>query len=720
MMGHHAVTARRDYSYLTEVTLTGEFQNIYVRGRADGYDPNLNQLEEIKTYKGRLDRMPDNHRQLHWAQAKIYGYLMCEERELKNINVALVYYNVTTKDETLIIEEFSFKVLQDFFEAHCNKLQAWAELELAHRAARNSQLTDLSFPHADFRKGQRALAEHVYKTVNLKRALMVQATTGIGKTLGTIFPVLKAMPITKLDKIFFLTAKTSGRELGLNAVRTIQKTNPLFHIRTLELTSKEKTCEHPDKSCHGESCPLANGFYDRLPEARLDALSQSIMDKTTVKKIAIKHQVCPYYLSQDLANWSDVIVGDYNYYFDLYAMLYAGTVINDWNVSVLVDEAHNMVERARKMYSAELSFENFNEMQITAPKSLKGELNKLSNCWVLVNQNQQPNYEVYDQIPEEFVLLLQRVVTKITDYLAENPTHNEPTLLNFYFAALQFFTLAESFGSHSIFDITKSELSVGLFQQDTIFRIRNVIPARFLNSRFEASSSSTLFSATLSPPSFYSDLLGLPENTPFLNVESPFHPDQLTVKVARNISTKFKQRKDSLVLLVNLIGKQYLLKPGNYIVFLSSFDYLNQVKGLFQEIYPNIPTRAQMRTMSDTDKERFINDFTLHSLDLTFAVLGGSFGEAIDLPGERLIGAFVATLGLPQLNEINEQMRLRMEEIFGLGYEYTYLYPGLQKVVQAAGRVIRTTNDIGIIHLMDNRYNEPRIKKLLPNWWSIS
>ncbi len=720
MMGHHAVTARRDYSYLTEVTLTGEFQNIYVRGRADGYDLNLNQLEEIKTYKGHLDRMPDNHRQLHWAQAKIYGYLMCEERNLKTINVALVYYNVTTKDKTLMIEEFSVEVLQGFFEAHCNKLQVWAELELAHRAARNSQLTDLNFPHDDFRKGQRELAEHVYKTVNLKRALMVQATTGIGKTLGTIFPVLKAMPITKLDKLFFLTAKTSGRELGLNAVRTIKKTNPLFHIRTLELTSKEKTCEHQDKSCHGDSCPLANGFYDRLPEARLNALSQSLMDKTTIKKVAIEHQVCPYYLAQDLANWSDVIIGDYNYYFDLYAMLYAGTVINDWSVSVLVDEAHNLVERARKMYSAELSFGYFNEMQIKAPKSLKAELNKLSNCWVLVNQNQQPNYEVYNQIPEEFMLLLQRVVTKITDYLAENPTHNEPTLLNFYFEALQFSTLAESFGSHSIFDITKSELSVGLFQQDPIFRIRNVVPASFLNGRFETASSSTLFSATLSPPTFYSDLLGLPENAPFLNVESPFNADQLTVKVARNISTKFKQRKDSLLPLVNLIGKQYLLKPGNYIVFLSSFDYLNQVKELFQEIYPDIPTRAQMRNMSETDKDKFINDFTLHSLDLTFAVLGGSFGEAIDLPGERLIGVFVATLGLPQLNEINEQMRLRMEEIFGLGYEYTYLYPGLQKVVQAAGRVIRTTNDKGIIHLMDNRYNETRIKKLLPNWWSIS
>lgn len=720
MSGHQAVTARRDYNYQTEVTLTGEFQNIYVRGRADGFDPVLSQLEEIKTYKGHLERMPDNQRQLHWAQAKIYGHLMCSERGMKTIKLALVYYNVTSKDETLLIEECKAEELQSFFELHCNKLQAWADQDLAHRALRNSQLTTLDFPHPDFRVGQRELAESVYKTVKLKRALMVQATTGIGKTLGTVFPVLKAMPLSELDKLFFLTAKSSGRELGLNAIRTIQRSNSLLHIRTLELTSKEKTCEHPEKSCHGDSCPLANGFYDRLPAARLDALSRSMMDKSTIKKVAIDHQVCPYYLTQDLANWSDVVVGDYNYYFGLYAMLYTGTVVNDWKVTVLVDEAHNMVERARKMYSAELSYGDFNDMQSKAPKALKAELNKLSNCWVLINQNQMSAYEVYNHIPEDFELLLQIVVTRITDYLAENPTHSELTLLSFYFDALQFSSLSASYGPHSIFEITKTERNVGLFQQGIIFRIRNVIPAKFLNNRFEAACSTILFSATLSPPTFYSDLLGLPDKTPFLNVESPFRAGQLTVKVANHISTKYKQRKYSLQSVVNLIGNEYFAKPGNYIVFLSSFEYLKEVKSLFQILYPEIPIRSQIRTMSEQDKERFIHDFTLHSKNIVFAVLGGSFGEAIDLPGNRLIGAFIATLGLPQLNKINEQMRLRMEEIFDLGYEYTYLYPGLQKVVQAAGRVIRTTEDVGVVHLMDERYNDPNVKKLLPNWWSIS
>ncbi|MBC7751257.1 MAG: ATP-dependent DNA helicase, partial [Candidatus Saccharibacteria bacterium] len=665
-------------------------------------------------------RMPDNHRQLHWAQAKIYGYLMCEERELANIKIALIYYNVTSKDETPFIEEFSTNELKSFFEHHCELLQSWAEQELAHRASRNIQLTDLNFPHPDFRNGQRKLAESVYKAAKLERCLMVQATTGIGKTLGTVFPLLKAMPEAKLDKIFFLTAKSSGRELGLNAIRTIQKHNSNLHIRTLELTSRAKTCEHPDKSCHGESCPLANGFYDRLPAARLDAINQNIMDKVTIKTVAIKHQVCPYYLAQDLANWSDVIVGDYNYYFDLYAMLYAGTVLNDWKVSVLVDEAHNMIERARKMYSAELSYGYFNEMQAKAPKSLKGVLDKLSTCWVSINRNQEQLYEVYSQIPEEFELLLQRALTKITDYLAEHPTHNEPSLLNFYFEALQFSTLAESFGAHSLFDITKSSKTVGLFQQETVLSIRNVIPAMFLNKRFSAASSSTLFSATLSPPTFYNDMLGLPERTPFLDVDSPFDSKQLTVSVAKHISTRFNQRTDSLQPMVELIGKQYLEKPGNYILFLSSFDYLKEVNSLFIDLYPNIPIRSQLRVMSENDRQEFINDFTLSSQGIAFAVLGGAFGEAIDLPGDRLIGAFIATLGLPQVNEVNEQMRIRMEEIFGLGYEYTYLYPGLQKVVQAAGRVIRTTEDVGVIHLMDNRYIESKIKKLLPKWWSIS
>ncbi len=718
-MGHLAVTARRDANYQTEVSLTGEYENIFVRGRADGYDPDLNQLEEIKTYKGSFERMPENHRHLHWAQVKVYAHLMCQERELSEMNVALVYYNVSSKSETILTETYSAASLKVFFNTLCSKLIKWAEQEIAHRIARDVALGKLAFPHPEFRKGQRQLAESVYKGARLGRSLMIQATTGIGKTLGTVFPLLKAMPEKKLDKIFFLTAKTSGRQLGLDAVKVISGANPALKLRTVELVAKEKSCEHPDKACHGESCPLAKGFYDRLPAARLEALSTSMMDKAVLKWVANKHQVCPYYLSQELTSWSDVVVGDYNYFFDLYALLYAGTVINEWKVSVLVDEAHNMVERARKMYSAELNYVAFMEMKIRAPKTLKYSLDKLAASWERLQRSQAEAYEVYSHSPEDFELLLQKVVTRITDHLAEHPTDNDLNLLNFYFDALQFSALAELFGPHSLFDITKLENGAGLFQQNSVFSIRNVVPAIFLKNRFAVANSSTLFSATLSPSTFYSDMLGLPEKTPFLDVESPFSTTQLQVKVAHHISTRFKNRPKSFLPIVELIANQYKQKAGNYILFLSSFDYLREVSALFKGRYPGIPIREQARLMNEFEREAFINGFTETSKGIAFAILGGSFGEAINLPGDRLIGAFIATLGLPQINVVNEQMRLRMEEIFGLGYEYTYLYPGLQKVVQAAGRVIRTTEDKGIIYLIDDRFTQSEVVQLLPKWWNL-
>jgi DNA excision repair protein ERCC-2 len=528
------------------------------------------------------------------------------------------------------------------------------------------------------------------------------------------------MPEKKLDKIFFLTAKTSGRKLALDALTVVQEANPDLKLRTLELVAREKACEHPDKSCHGESCPLAKGFYDRLPGARIEALDRGMMDRDTLRDVARKHQVCPYYLGQDLVSWSDVVVGDYNYYFDLYAVLYAGTVMNEWRVSVLVDEAHNMIERGRKMYSAELDQFAFEHMRQGAPKALKSVFDKLSLAWTRLVQDQEATYEVYPTIEEELQFALQRVVTRVTDFLAEHPTTNDAGLLNFYFDALQFVTLADSFGPHSMFDITRSENRTSLLHENTVLCIRNVVPAPFLKTRFEAAQSATLFSATLSPSHFYSDMLGLPDKTPFIDVQSPFQPEQLKVKVVDHISTRYLRRRYSIMPIAQLMAKQYREQPGNYLLFVSSFDYLQQVYETFSERFPEIPIRQQSRMMNEAEREEFINRFTPTSEGIAFAVLGGSFGEAIDLPGDRLVGAFIATIGLPQINEINEQMRVRMENIFGLGYEYTYLYPGMQKVVQAAGRVIRTKDDRGVIHLIDERYSQPEIRELLPKWWAIS
>jgi DNA excision repair protein ERCC-2 len=713
--GHATVTARRSNGYEREVTLEGRYGSLHVRGRADGYDPGKNRLEEIKTYRGDLDRQPDNHRHLHWAQAKVYGWLLCEARYLQTLDIALVYFDVVTQKETLLVETFSADDLQSFFEAQCKLFIAWAEQELAHRAERDQALRNLTFPYGEFRSGQRQLAEAVYKAVCTGTHLMAQAPTGIGKTLATLFPQLKAFPSQQLDKLFFLTAKTSGRQLALDALKSLSSDST--PLRVLELIARDKACEHPDKACHGESCPLARGFYDRLAAARADAVTRTVLDKATLREVALAHGICPYYLSQELARWADVVVGDYNYYFDLSALLYSLTMLNQWRVGVLVDEAHNLLERGRSMYSAELDLRQIKGLRKTLPTNLKRPFERVLRGWSDLHKHQADAYRVLSDLPYKLINALQQAVSAITEYMGENPSGLDPALLSAYFDAMHFCRLAEEFGEHSLIDCT---LVPGLDRNGTkasVLCIRNVLPAPFLAPRIRQARSCVLFSATLAPQRFYADTLGVPLNHVWIDVESPFRAEQLQVRLARNISTRYRDRYASLQPIVDLLAEQYRERPGNYLAFFSSFDYLQQVTALLSEQHPDLPYWEQTRSMQEIARVAFLERFTERSRGIGFAVLGGAFSEGIDLPGKRLIGAFVATLGLPQVNPVNEQMKARMDQLFGAGYDYTYLFPGLQKVVQAAGRVIRTTEDAGTLHLIDDRFAIPQVRRLLPAWW---
>jgi DNA excision repair protein ERCC-2 len=754
--GHGIVTSRRGVDYLPELSLQGDYKQLEVRGRADGYDPINNQLEEIKTFRGDLHAMPENRRNLHWAQAKIYGWLLCSERQLDSINLALVYFDVASLDETPLVETFTKADLKTYFESLCELFLAWAEGELVHRTARDAALTSLAFVHPAFRPGQRELAAAVYKTATAGTCLMAQATTGIGKTIGTVFPLLKAMPGQRLDKLFYLAAKTPGRRLALDAFdlvrsgdgRTAKAPPPL---RVLELVARDKACEHLDKACHGDSCPLAKGFYDRLPGARYDARQYArthTLDKAAVRELALSHQVCPYYLSQELTTWADVVVGDYNYYFDTSAFLHSATAAHQWRVSVLVDEAHNMIERARSMYSAELSQAHLQAVHTAAPRAVRSVLEKLNRAFSDVVKTQSVDYLVVEELPIEFLKVLQQAITTITDFLVANPTRVDGDLQGFYFEALHFSRMADSFAAHSMFDISLSNApgpAHGLLQCDgscATLNIRNIVPAPFLNPRMTQAHSVALFSATLSPPQFYKETLGLPESTGWIDVASPFSHEQLYVAAVGSISTRYNDRAQSLGRIVDLMAKQYATTPGNYLAFTSSYDYLLQLEQLFRQRHPHIDAWAQTRQMNEAGREDFLERFTLQSRGIGFAVLGGAFAEGIDLPGDRLIGAFIATLGLPQSNAVNDEFKTRMAHYFNdqthspgaseaeatgadsraaidKAYNYTYLYPGLQKVVQAAGRVIRTPEDVGVIFLMDDRFKRADVQALLPRWWRV-
>lgn len=719
MAGHAMVVSRRGADYQAELPLSGEYQGLQVRGRADGFDPFYNRLEEIKTHRGDIKRIPENHRLLHWAQVKVYGWLLCQERGLAEIDLAVVYFNVLTQHETSFQQSFGAEELREFFELQCSRFIAWAEHERAHTELRNQALENLRFPHPQFRSGQRQLAEAVYRAARDGHCLMAQATTGIGKTLGTLFPQLKAFPEQRLDRLFFLTAKTPGRRLALDALATLRSQEPAMPLRVLEHVARDKACEHRDKACHGDSCPLAKGFYDRLPAAREAALARLWLDQQSVREVALAHRVCPYYLSQELCRWADVVVCDYNYYFDMGGLLHSLTQLNEWRVALLVDEAHNLIERGRGMYSAELRQTRFDALRRIAPTVMKAPLERLNRHWQQLQRDQQVAYQVYPTTPDLFIAALQKVVGALTDHLTDQPAGNAAELLQFYLDAMLFCRLAEVYDSHSLFDISRDEQPDGL--AGSTLCIRNIVPAPFLAPRFAAAHSCTLFSATLSPPNYYRDLLGLPAATPWLDVESPFSAAQLQVQAISNLSTRYAHRDYSLAPIATLMARQFAAQPGNYLAFFSSYAYLRQALDEFAAAHPHVPVWEQSRQMDESQRQGFLDRFHTSGQGIGFAVLGGAFGEGIDLPGDRLIGAFIATLGLPQINPINEEIKARMQAMFGndIGYDYSYLYPGLQKVVQAAGRVIRTQQDKGVIYLIDDRFNQPTVRRLLPSWWHV-
>lgn len=723
--GHAEVASRRGPHYQREISLTAVQGDLNVRGRADGYDPQLNRLEEIKTHRGDLSRLPENHRALHWAQAKIYAAMMCEKLGLSEMQVALIYFDVGRSSETVLCEQHSAADLAGFFTAQCAKYLAWAQQEAAHREARNAALQTLAFPHPEFRHGQRRLAESVYKANTSGRCLMLQAPTGIGKTVGTVFASLKAMPGEHIDKLFYLTAKTPGRQLALDAVAQLAPRDQAPILRTIELVARDKACEHPDLACHGDSCPLAKGFYDRLPAARQAAARAGDLSKPKLRQIAVDHHICPYYLGQEMVRWSDVVVGDYNHYFDVSAMLHGLTQSEEWRVSLLLDEAHNLLDRARLMYTAQLSASALFAQSKSAPKALRAAFGRVCRQWqTMVNRLPDAAYQTLDEPPEGLLNALQKLCADVSEFYADEPTHVDARLQSFYFDALHFLRINDSFGTHSLVDLVDADGG------NTTLTIRNVVPGPHLKDRWRDALSASLFSATLTPHSFVSSMLSLPEATAWVDVDSAFSPDQLQVSIARRISTRYRDREHSLAAMVELMATQYQAKSGNYLAFFSSFDYLNTAAQALVAAHSDIPVWQQSRNMSEADREAFLAKFTPTSQGIAFAVLGGAFAEGIDLPGARLIGAFIATLGLAQFNPLNEAIKARVQTHLSaadpdsapnprLGDDYTYLFPGIQKVTQAAGRVIRTPTDQGVVHLMDDRFGRNEVLALLPKWWRV-
>jgi DNA excision repair protein ERCC-2 len=812
IQGQGTVAQRRGADYETEIALEGRCGPLRVRGRADGYDPRRRCLEEIKTLRGHPDDIPANRRQLHWAQLQTYGALFCRARGVAELALALVYFDVDSQAEVVLRQVFGAAELAQAFEQRCAQFLGWARQEALHRAARDAALAQLAFPPGAFRAGQRGLAEAVYRAAVGRRCLLAQAPTGIGKTVGTLFPLLRAMPGQAIDKIAYLTCKGTGRLAALEALAGLRagtagppgphlragQTDPQAAdlragaagrsgrsgpaLRVVAMVAKDQACEHPDKACHGDACPLARGFYDRLPAARAEAVADGWLDAPAQRRIALRHGVCPYYLGQELVRWADVLVGDVHHLFDVNGALWGLMQALDWQLAVLVDEAHNLIERSRQMYSAELRLSQLRTAARQAPAALQAPLHALHQAGeALVSdtlggdqpvggqpasghpvdgaapsavaervrpaQAPPPPYAVLTAVPDPFTQALQTAAAALSEHFRRQPLA-VGALLQFHFELQRFLRLIEALSAHSLFDIqtiaatatatataataTASDTATDAASDtatdadttdvdttDAVFGVRNVAPACFLRQRFKALHSISLFSATLAPPDHAIRLLGLPEDTGWIDVPPAFAPEQLTVRVAAGLSTRYVDRPRSLRPLVDVIARQFDAHPGNYLAFFSSFDYLEQAAALLARRRPDLAQWRQGRGMGAAARQAFLARFTPAGQGIGFAVLGGVFAEGVDLPGPLLIGAFIATLGLPPVSALQDQVQARLEQLFGAGHGDADLVPAMHKVVQAAGRVLRSPDDRGWLWLLDERYGRNEVIRLLPAAWGL-
>jgi len=743
--GHQKIQRSRPTGYLTELPVeyrveTEEF-TLHIRGRIDGLFITSDQvlLEEIKTVQGTWNHEADP---LHWAQAKFYAFIHAQENALKELVLQLVYLELPAGRVTEFRQTISFAELSDFFAATTAVYVDW--LRERHRwcLARNASTATLTFPFPAYRPGQRELAVAAYRVLANGGRLFLAAPTGIGKTISVLFPAVKALGEGKLERIFYLTARTVGRAIAENALSVLRRGG--LKLRALTLTAKEKVCVRNGHPCDPLTCPLTLGYYDRIKPAIREALAQEEITRSVLEAVGQKHQVCPFELSLDVSVWADAIICDYNYVFDPQVYLRRHFEEDGGAYGFLVDEAHNLVDRAREMFSAELDGREILDVKRAikkaAPRCAKAlaelhttmrqlgsaiepheESFKASDTSVELNlfpakaatiRHEENGVSTSPEFPDSLIEPLETALEEAESWLVKNqPTEFREALLALYFQMHSFRRTAELY----------DERFVTIIESDPDMKVRQFCldPSLLLRKALARGKAAIFFSATLTPMDYYRTLLGGEPEDPVLQLSSPFPSENLAVLIQDRIQTHFKGRSESLGEVVEAIGTLVQGRSGNYLVYFPSYQYLNDALQAFQIHFPSVPVLVQRPGMTEPERDAFLAAFSVeHGETLVgFAVLGGIFGEGIDLVGERLIGAVIVGVGLPQLCVERNLIRDYFQKQNAAGFDYAYTFPGMNRVLQAVGRVIRSDNDRGVVLLIDARFNETRYRRLFPPWW---
>ena len=602
-----------------------------------------------------------------------------------------------------------------------SKFLDWARDLAVWRVQRDASIEELAFPHARYRPGQRELAVEVFRSIRDKERLLVQAPTGVGKTLATLYPSLKALASGALTRVFYLTARTTGRGLAERTLDELRRGG--LRLRSLTLTAKEKICFNPDKACNGEECEFARGFYDRVDDAVAEGLGAESLTRSAVEALARAHRLCPFELSLELALGADVVICDYNYVFDPRAYLRRFFEEGDAEPSAfLVDEAHNLVDRARDMYSAELTKKPVRALRRALDRSrhpgLARALGELDRELLRLRRRAEAARGSFseDAPPGALVEALSRVARASETLLAEPhvPRETRRLALERYFEVSRFLKVADGWSDAYVacYVAEGRDLRAKLFCTD---------PAPFLAERLALAESAVFFSATLTPPGYFARLFGAGEGARRLRFASPFPKERLQVIVASHVATTYRRRRDTEAELTELLVEFVGGRRGHYLLYFPSYAYLNAVLERFALLHRGVELAVQSPSMTESEREAFLERFRQSNGPLVgFAVLGGFFGEGIDLPGEHLTGAAIVGVGLPALSPERDRIREHFDEAGGAGFEFAYLYPGLNRVLQAAGRVIRSETDRGTVLLVDERFAERRYRALLPPEWEPS
>ena len=718
--GHKIVQDSREDDYEKEVKVSGEFYSddlkLIIDGRMDGlYRQSETRpkalIEEIKTVKLVFPETWDESPEEHKLQLLSYAYLYCKENDLESIDVQLTYFNLSNETEKIFNKNIT---LADSSESILGMtstyLFLWGE-SVERNRNRNLSIKKSEFPYGDFRGSQREMSVAIYRTIREKKELMVEAPTGTGKTMGALFPALKALGENEGDRIFYVTARTPGRLAAEDAFRELIDKG--MKCRAVSLTAKQKICFNPGSKCNAKECSYAEAYYDKLPEV-LESLEESTLyDREKIEQLSQKFHLCPFELSLDISLLTDLIICDYNYVFDPLVKLkrYFMKPVEDY--ILLTDEAHNLPDRSRDMFSATINKEQIltvrREIKDSFP-AIGKKLNKLNQILLdelkILKENNK-KWDESEKLPEG----LRRAVGAFLEEAGSGETNQ--TILDLTFELRRFYRISE------MADKEHTELKKRRGKSGLKLTILNLDPSKLLNQSFKQFRSSILFSATLIPYEYFSRILFNRDDVPFISLPSPFPEENCSVCIRTDIETRYNKRDDSLVSLCESIFEASQSKEGNYLIFFPSYAYLNKVADYFHDNYPDIDIHIQESGMDEYQREVFLERFSTEheSPLLAFAVMGGIFGEGIDLKGEKLIGALIIGPGLPGISVERDLYKKYYEENGENGFNYAYKLPGFNRVLQAAGRVIRSEEDKGLILLIDNRYGWNDTKRLYPPYW---